>query len=1361
MLKRTLSLCIALFMTVSMLSTAAFAQDGAKGSGITIGASGLCKHHTQHDGTCGYTEGIAEIPCGHHHDESCGGLTDPAACNHTHNESCGYAPAVAGTPCGFVCEVCNRAGEPQEQCSCVVLCTVDNRNPDCTVCSVEGADPTACKGQAPAQPVECTCTVLCTGGAANPDCPVCSAEGADLATVCKGAASMLLAPRATHYHAICGAACNGHTDGGRHSESEWTPWDGQAPLTAKGYYYLTKDAVSYVEVPDNTTIYLCLNGHTLELPEGQSVRLGKEFSTFYLCDCQSETVTTYGNIGSDGLWKKSPTPGNCDLAGGVITGGKNHGVIAKSPLDAKNTVTFNMYGGNIAGNTADRGGGVYGFTCTLFICGGSIIGNTAQENGGGVSNTNGEILISDTASIARNRAGDAGGGVHIFSGTLEIGKDCSITGNTANKGGGLYTHGSDFEMSGGSITGNISELGGGVYLYHIGARNPGSITSGSITGNTATNGGGMYINPQSPCSITVSGDSITGNTATNGGGIYVEEGEAFTLNGPGSVTGNEAENGGGIYVNGGAFNTDASAAISSNTANNGGGIYIGCNGSHTIKGSVNGNTAENGGGGVYAAAPDIVINMEKSGGITNNQAYGNGGGVYVASGAGLKIMGAEISGNEVLAGPGGGIYGAGTKYFILEDSGVKNNGATIGGGGIHLYQVTETELKSCTVSDNRTWGALAAVYIGGNRDTKLTLSGTNTITKNQGALYTRDVGRFLLSGKLVITGSATQGQGGKKGIFLDNYDGEGGIIELTGPLDEGSKIETISIHPAGPFISNWNTYMSGKDPKDYFLESGLWGYHLGTDESGNPTLLANSYTVQFNPNGGEGSMASQRFTYNIEQNLQQNAFTRTDYTFVGWNTAADGSGQTYMDEQLVKDLTSEQNGTVTLYAQWSLINYTVKFDANGGEGSMDLQPFSSGTAQNLNPNRFTRTGHTFAGWNTAADGSGQSYTDEQSVKDLTSEQNGTVTLYAQWTANSYTVTLNSNGGTIADGKNVTSYTYGTGAVLPDAGAMSKTGYAFAGWYDNELCSGTAVTEITGTDMGNKTYWAKWGLGIYQVAVAAEPPRSGTVSGSGGYNMNETVTLTATPGSGYRFSHWEVVSGSVTPADTSSAEITFAMPEEDVDVKAVFIRQSSGGSSYRDGEYEFWMNVREKVVDAAPGDTVKVNAGSYDQMSWLVMEALHEAEDVTLHITWNGGEDIIIPSAAALDQDNGRIYYPLSYLEGMDFAEPADQTGAGQTGGTTVEVEAPASDPVGWEPTAPTEGQTQEQPEPEESASQPESEPVSEPETEPGTEPETQPEEETMAQPESGGLPLALILGGGAAVIAAGLGFWFWKRRTSK
>ena len=87
-------------------------------------------------------------------------------------------------------------------------------------------------------------------------------------------------------------------------------------------------------------------------------------------------------------------------------------------------------------------------------------------------------------------------------------------------------------------------------------------------------------------------------------------------------------------------------------------------------------------------------------------------------------------------------------------------------------------------------------------------------------------------------------------------------------------------------------------------------------------------------------------------------------------------------------------------------------------------------------------------------------------------------LTVQWTAPTYAVTLNTNGGTIADGKDVTGYTYGVGATLPTD--VTRTGYTFKGWYDNENLTGSPVTAIGGTEMGNKEYWAKWEINQYTI-----------------------------------------------------------------------------------------------------------------------------------------------------------------------------------------------------------------------------------------------------------------------------------------
>ena len=99
------------------------------------------------------------------------------------------------------------------------------------------------------------------------------------------------------------------------------------------------------------------------------------------------------------------------------------------------------------------------------------------------------------------------------------------------------------------------------------------------------------------------------------------------------------------------------------------------------------------------------------------------------------------------------------------------------------------------------------------------------------------------------------------------------------------------------------------------------------------------------------------------------------------------------------------------------------------------------------------------------DGNGNSYEPGGSVPSDVTE------LTVQWTAPTYAVTLNTNGGTINNG-NVTGYTYGVGATLPAADDMTYTGHTFKGWYDNENLTGSPVTAIGGAETGNKEYWAK-------------------------------------------------------------------------------------------------------------------------------------------------------------------------------------------------------------------------------------------------------------------------------------------------
>ena len=142
-------------------------------------------------------------------------------------------------------------------------------------------------------------------------------------------------------------------------------------------------------------------------------------------------------------------------------------------------------------------------------------------------------------------------------------------------------------------------------------------------------------------------------------------------------------------------------------------------------------------------------------------------------------------------------------------------------------------------------------------------------------------------------------------------------------------------------------------------------------------------------------------------------------------------------------------------------------------------------------------------------------------------------LTVQWTAPTYTVTLNTNGGTINSG-NVTGYTYGVGATLPTADDMTYTGHTFKGWYDNESLTGSPVTAIGNTETGNKEYWAKWEINQYTITVK---PENGKADITITQDYGTAITAPADPTrEGYTFIGWDT-------------EIPTTMPAENITLKA--------------------------------------------------------------------------------------------------------------------------------------------------------------------------------------------------------------------
>jgi uncharacterized repeat protein (TIGR02543 family) len=372
--------------------------------------------------------------------------------------------------------------------------------------------------------------------------------------------------------------------------------------------------------------------------------------------------------------------------------------------------------------------------------------------------------------------------------------------------------------------------------------------------------------------------------------------------------------------------------------------------------------------------------------------------------------------------------------------------------------------------------------------------------------------------------------------YTVNFDGnssDGGSMTMqTFVYDVEQNLTTNSFTRTGYAFNGWNTNLDGSGTS-YMNEASI--KNLSNVVNGNITLYAqwtaSSYTVTFNGNGSDGgSMAIQTFVYDVEQNLTTNSLTKTGYTFNGWNTVANGSGTSYMNEAAVKNLSNMANGNITLYAQWITNGYTVNFDGNGSDdGSMAVQTFVYDVEQNLTTNSFTRTGYTFNGWNTNKDGNGTSYMNEASVKNLSNVENGDVTLYAQWTANSYAVTFDGNG---SDGGSmaIQTFVYDVEQNLT-TNSFTKTGYTFNGWNTVANGSGTsymnkaAVKNLSNMANGEITLYAQWEVIKYTVTFDSNKG-SGSTTPANPSPATMAVELGAAYGtlpiisrSGYIFTGW--------------------------------------------------------------------------------------------------------------------------------------------------------------------------------------------------------------------------------------------------
>ena len=224
------------------------------------------------------------------------------------------------------------------------------------------------------------------------------------------------------------------------------------------------------------------------------------------------------------------------------------------------------------------------------------------------------------------------------------------------------------------------------------------------------------------------------------------------------------------------------------------------------------------------------------------------------------------------------------------------------------------------------------------------------------------------------------------------------------------------------------------------------------------------------------------------QAFTNNGFTKTGYTLTGYSNTNGGS-KNY-------EVTNTVNGTFidtnypskTLYAVFTANTYKISFNNNGGSGTMDTITCTYGKDCKLSTNTFTKTGYTFAGWSKTSAGAIE-YTNNETVKNLATS--GSITLYAKWTANTYTITYNANGGSGSMSK--TTCTYDTDCTIA-GNSFTRTGYTFASWTKDSTTGtvysvGAKVKNLATS--GNVNMYAKWNTNTYKIAYTMNNGTLGT------------------------------------------------------------------------------------------------------------------------------------------------------------------------------------------------------------------------------------------------------------------------------
>lgn len=627
------------------------------------------------------------------------------------------------------------------------------------------------------------------------------------------------------------------------------------------------------------------------------------------------------------------------------------------------------------------------------------------------------------------------------------------------------------------------------------------------------NANGLWVLGEENGTKPVNGGVITGGSEGNGGGVKIETGGSLTMTG-GNIVGCRANNqGGGVYVYGGGTFTMNGGTIAGCVAdfsggeNQGGGVYV-CNGRKEDKDKNITELAR----GVFTMNNGSIIDCAARDGM--------GGSVYIVNG----VSGSDYYGLFTMN--GGSISDSGVSSDREDYNTIYNIGTFIANGG--------------TVTNSGSGKFNCALYTIGILETEQGFSGTEFF----GAAFNSDNSdRFdggIFNGQ-VLNYDRISGGVFKSDVINDDSEIAGGKFCGTVTNRNNGRIT------GGVFESGSTVINDGDKPRCGIIIGGTFNGSVTNDGkitggafygtvSGDGTIENSAtHTVSFDTDGGSAVDAQK--ILRGQKVVRPVDPTRSGYRFNGW----------YKDAS-VYDFTSPVLDDFTLRAAWTANQYTITFDSDGGSTVTSItQDCGTAITAPANP---TRDGYTFTGWHPAIPAAMPA---------------GDLTVKALWSANSYAITYDLDGGT-AEG-NPDSYTIEAENITLNA--PTKAGYTFTGWSGTDLTGENNMTvTIEKGSIGDRSYTAHWryngGGGSssspsYPVSVPDKPDHGSVTVSPKNASKGSTVTITVKPDSGYVLETIFVTDkngNDLKLTDKGNGKYTFTMPGSKVEVKATFMEDNS-------------------------------------------------------------------------------------------------------------------------------------------------------------------------------------------------------------